>query len=439
MSQYLWLGASIIFTLVIAQVPGTLTPEEHPKLITQKCTKDGGCIPVDTAIVLDASYRYIHEVGGYTPCASGAFNSTICPTVEVCAKNCEVEGADYSTYGIKTAGDALTLNLFTTKEGILGESSPRVYLMADDSTYDMLKLLNQELAFDVDMSKVPCGINGALYLSEMPNNGGLNGLNKVGAKYGSGYCDAQCPKQAFINGMANIDQSFGACCNEMDIWEANSAAAAYPPHSCNITGVYACTGDLCGSKGVCDQSGCDFNSYRLGAREFYGPGKTIDTTKKFTVVTQFLTDDGSSAGKLQTISRIYIQNGAVIGNSNVNVPGVDPVSSIDDSYCTSQVKAFGGSGTFEKLGGMAGLGSALSRGMVLIFSIWMDAGSGMLWLDGEYPLDANATKPGVARGPCAADSGNTTMLANLYPDAQVKWSNIKVGDIGSTFGGLKAF
>lgn len=203
MSRVLCLAASLLSASVLAQVPGILTPEEHPKLTTQKCTKDGGCIPVDTAIVLDASYRYTHEVGGYTPCASGTFNSSICPTVEACAKNCEVEGVDYSTYGIKTSGDALTLNLFTDKSGVTTESSPRVYLLADDSTYDMLQLLNQELSFDVDMSKVPCGINGALYLSEMPNNGGLSELNKVGAKYGSGYCDAQCPKQAFINGMVS--------------------------------------------------------------------------------------------------------------------------------------------------------------------------------------------------------------------------------------------
>jgi len=34
------------------------------------------------------------------------------------------------------------------------------------------------------------------------------------------------------------------------------------------------------------RSGCDFNSYRMGDKEFYGEGKTVDTSSKFTVVTQ---------------------------------------------------------------------------------------------------------------------------------------------------------
>ena len=29
----------------------------------------------------------------------------------------------------------------------------------------------------------------------------------------------------------------------------------------------------------------------------------------------------------------------------------------------------------------------------------------MLWLDSSYPVDADASKPGVARGTCATSSG----------------------------------
>jgi len=36
--------------------------------------------------------------------------------------------------------------------------------------------------------------------------------NKVGPAYGTGYCDAQCPKgMLFVEGLANT-QSYGACC-----------------------------------------------------------------------------------------------------------------------------------------------------------------------------------------------------------------------------------
>jgi cellulose 1,4-beta-cellobiosidase len=59
----------------------------------------------------------------------------------------------------------------------------------------MFKLLNREFSFDVDVSSLECGINGALYFVEMEADGGMSKFptNKAGAKYGTGYCDAQCP------------------------------------------------------------------------------------------------------------------------------------------------------------------------------------------------------------------------------------------------------
>lgn len=47
------------------------------------------------------------------------------------------------------------------------EYSPRTYLLNEaEDAYEMLQLTGQEFAFDVDMSKLPCGMNSALYLSE---------------------------------------------------------------------------------------------------------------------------------------------------------------------------------------------------------------------------------------------------------------------------------
>jgi cellulose 1,4-beta-cellobiosidase len=45
--------------------------------------------------------------------------------------------------------------------------------------------------FDVDGSKLRCGLNGALYFVEMGEDGGMAkyATNKAGAKYGTGYCD----------------------------------------------------------------------------------------------------------------------------------------------------------------------------------------------------------------------------------------------------------
>ncbi|QRW24024.1 beta-1,4-D-glucan cellobiohydrolase [Rhizoctonia solani] len=292
-----------------AQQVGTLKTEVHPSLPWQKCTKSGGCVTQSQGkVVLDANWRWVHTTSGYANCYTGQkWDASVCPDGVTCAQNCAVDGADYSgTYGITTSGNALTLK-FVTK----GENSnvgSRVYLMAsDDTNYEMFKLKNQEFTFDVDVSNLPCGLNGALYFSEMAADGGKSKYanNKAGAKYGTGYCDAQCPRDIkFINGEANVagwtgsdtDASsgkgnYGTCCNEMDIWEANSIANAYTPHPCTVTGQTRCSGTQCAD--YCDQPGCDWNPYRMGDKDLYGPGKVVDTKKKMTVVTQFITADNT--------------------------------------------------------------------------------------------------------------------------------------------------
>lgn len=166
----------------------------------------------------------------------------------------------------------------------------------------MFKLINKEFTIDVDVSKLPCGINGALYFVEMPANGDKGvGNNNAGAPYGTGYCDAQCPHDIkFIKGRANVEDwdsssqhgKMGICCAEMDIWEANSMATAYTLHPCNVDeGSKVCEDKVtCGDdenrfKGMCDKDGCDWNPYRTGVTDFFGKGMTVDTSRPFTVVT----------------------------------------------------------------------------------------------------------------------------------------------------------
>lgn len=60
----------------------------------------------------------------------------------------------------------------------------------------------------------------------------------------------------------------------------------------------------------------------MGNQEFYGTSKTVDTTKPFTIVTQFITDDGTDTGNLKQINRIYVQDGNVIPNSAGKSPAV---------------------------------------------------------------------------------------------------------------------
>jgi cellulose 1,4-beta-cellobiosidase len=326
--------------------------------------------------------------------------------------------------------------------------------MQDDSHYQIFKLKNKEFTFDVDVSNLPCGLNGALYFVEMQADGGMAAHtgNKAGAKFGTGYCDAQCPHDMkFINGEANIldwkpspnDPNsgfgrYGTCCIEMDIWEANVMSSAYTPHVCTGSGQTRCSGNDCGDGdnrygGICDKDGCDFNSFRMGNKTFYGQGQIVDTSKPVTVVTQFVTADGTDNGQLSEIRRVWVQNGKVIQNSKANFPGMKPYDSVSDQFCNDQKTLFGDKNSFEAKGGLKALGGALDRGMVLVMSLWDDHEAMMLWLDSNYPVAGSATKPGIARGSCATSSGKPSDVESQHPNASVKFSNIKYGQIGSTF------
>ena len=163
----------------------------------------------------------------------------------------------------------------------------------------------------------------------------------------------------------------------MDIWEANLDAAAYTPHPCKVNEQTRCESETdCGAGdnrygGMCDKDGCDFNSYRMGVQDFYGTGKTVDTAKPFTIVTQFVTDDGTDAGNLKQINRFYVQDGKVIPNSAVTIEGIDPVNHISEDFCDQQKTTFGDNNYFKTVGGLTGMGKSLTK-MVLVLSIWDD-------------------------------------------------------------------
>jgi len=296
--------------------------------------------------------------------------SSLCPDASTCARNCVVEPFSYDTKGVSTSGNALTLYHYVKDQttGKTKSASPRVYLYDESKQqYVMMSLLNQEFSFDVDLSTLPCGENGALYLSEMTADGTKNPgqFAAGGAGLGNGYCDAQCQ---------------GYCCGEMDILEANSQAHVYTGHPCKGNN--------------CDKGGCGYNPYGSGQKGFYGPGKTVDTNKVFTVVTAF----EAQGGKLSKITRKYIQGGRTIQS-----PG-----------------SITGCGSEGSTGGMTGMGQSLQRGMVLAMSIWNDAAQNMNWLDQG------------SNGPCPAGQGSPTNIQNSHSDTHVVFSNIRWGDIGST-------
>src|SRR5699024_778113 len=144
--------------------------------------------------------------------------------------------------------------------------------------------------------------------------------------------------------------------------EANSMSAATTAHPCTHNGFHTCNGDSCGGgsgshrySGTCDPDGCEYNSYRMGDHSFFGPGKTVDTHKVITVVTQFITSNGSPSGQLTEIRRFYVQNGRVIPNSRSTYSAV-PGNSLSEHYCSEKKAFFKEGDTFIRHGGLKQMG-----------------------------------------------------------------------------------
>ncbi|KAE9382158.1 carbohydrate-binding module family 1 protein [Stipitochalara longipes BDJ] len=253
----------------------------------------------------------------------------------------------------------------------------------------------------------------------MAKDGGLSQYpgNKARAAYGIYYCNAQCPRDLkFINGQANADGwnassnsassgtgNHGSCCTEMDIWEANSISSAFTPHSAKHASQTICTGNACRGAGSSNRyggsinlDGYNFNSYPIGDTTFYDPGITIDTTKVFTIVNQFLTDTGTPSGTINQIKRFYVQNGVIIPNSISTIARVTSNSITTDFYNAQKI------------------------------------------LDSDYPTTADPTTLDTSRRNCSTSSGVPATVEAASPNAYVIFSSIKVGPINSTFSASNA-
>ena len=157
----------------------------------------------------------------------------------------------------------------------------------------------------------------------------------------------------------------------------------------------------------------------------------MDTTQPITVVTQFITDDGTDSGTLSEIKRLFVQNGKVIEHPMSNLGGNKEYNSLSDEMCAAHKKVFGDTNDFKVKGGMAQMSKALDAGMVLVMSLWDDHAANMLWLDSTYPVDK--TSPGGPRGDCATTSGVPDQVEAQHPNAYVEYGNVRIGEIGSTY------
>jgi hypothetical protein len=201
----MFLQAGVLFGLVLgasAQAVGKEQTETHPKMTWKKCTSSS-CTSQSGEVTIDANWRWLHGTSDTKNCYDGNKWTDKCSSATDCTTKCALEGATYSkTYGASTSGDALTLK-FVTKHEYGTNIGSRFYLMSGASKYQMFTLMNNEFTFDVDLSTVDCGLNAALYFVAMDEDGGMKkySSNKAGAKYGTGYCDAQCARDLkFVGG-----------------------------------------------------------------------------------------------------------------------------------------------------------------------------------------------------------------------------------------------
>ena len=223
-------------------------------------------------------------------------------------------------------------------------------------------------------------------------------------------------------------------------------ATAYTPHTCDadIT-QYRCEGTECGDNasgerydGVCDKDGCDINPFRMGNPNFYGRGDqyTVNTLKPMTLVTQFITDDGTDSGDLVEIKRFYAQDGQIIHSPESKIlgpAGYTDSDSITDQFCEDKKKLFSDVNDYQEKGGNKGMGDSLDRGQVMVISLWDDVEVNMLWLDSAYPLDKDPSEPGVLRGECPGGETSTpTYVRDKYPNGYVIFQSAAIGEIGST-------
>jgi cellulose 1,4-beta-cellobiosidase len=331
-------------------------------------TTDQGPTISNYQLTIDANWRWVHENGNYQNCFDGSWKCNNC-------NDCVIEGVTRDqyehTYGVKEINEGIELK-FVTGSNV----GSRLYVLKNNK-YLLPNLLNKEISIDVDISELPCGLNSAVYLVEMKST--------QFDTYGIGYGDAQCPKDIkyFSDGRVNTHNE-EICATEIDLIEANSEAMAWTLHPCNNNN--------------CDKSGADANSYRQGFKDFFGPGKIIDTKRPFTVITQFIGDP------LKEVKRLYKQNGKLIEH-----PGGSLTSESIAKWKQLQHEP----NTFELYGGFDSLTKSIKNGMALVLSIWDDPATNMKWLDSDD------------RGPCKGDA----KPRQEHPDVKVKFTNLIINEL----------
>ncbi|KAI9166322.1 Exoglucanase 1 [Paramyrothecium foliicola] len=421
----------ILLVLCRAQHYAEEQAENHPKLSWQHCDKADGCQSINASITVDSNWRWLHKVNGYENCFEyGNWNDRACNSTTTCTEGCALDGATYKdTYGIQTKNSSISMQYKTLFPFAYSVNS-RVFLMEAEDRYQMFTLLNNEIAVDVNLASVECGLNAALYFVAMEPDGGKATFptNKAGAKFGTGYCDASCPRSnRFNGGRANYDNwipsetdpyngegHYGACCSEFDVLNSNAHSYLMSSKPCKNPGYEVCDASWCdpekvlyGEDFACDKYGCEYQPYRLGNKDFYGRGKILDTGKPFTVVTRF---------EEERVTQFFIQDGKKIEVPSAQAEELPDESGLSKDYCRAKQSLFDEPDRFDQVGGFSKHQEAVRTPMVLTMAITDDHWAHNLWLDSIWTPELEG-QPGSERGPCVPENNDPAYISANYGQA----------------------
>mmetsp|Transcript_98405 Transcript_98405/g.195128 ORF Transcript_98405/g.195128 Transcript_98405/m.195128 type:complete len:593 (-) Transcript_98405:104-1882(-) len=219
----------------------------------------------------------------------------------------------------------------------------------DADSFAVFKLIGRKFSYTVDISRVGCACNLAVYLIAQPARG-RNGYPNPGPQ-GDYYCDA--------------NKVQGQWCPEIDIMEANRHVFAATPHMCD-------TPNSRGHYSNCDRSGMGQNTRDKPGVYGYGSEFTINTYKPFIVTTEFVTEDGYHLSGMRTVLSQEDRE-VELGHSNT-----------DSTY-------------------LGHLSKVLADGMTMRITYWGKKAKTMSWLD----------MPPCERVRCEGDRAGVTAISNL--------------------------
>ncbi|CAI4212035.1 unnamed protein product [Parascedosporium putredinis] len=175
-----------------AQHVGREQAETHPVLEWKRCQADNTCETVTGEITVDSNWRWVHRTAGFVSCIE--WNQWTDDMYDVddpnpgltYAEECAIEGADYErSYGVATKNNTLSQKYRTNIDFSTNYNS-RLFLLESRHKYQMFTLLDNELAFDVDLSTVDCGLNSALHFVAMDPDGARPSTLAIGLARSTG-------------------------------------------------------------------------------------------------------------------------------------------------------------------------------------------------------------------------------------------------------------